>query len=74
MAKRGTKAAPKAAVTPKYYSREAAIAAGEIPEHLFGINEAIEAGQGASLPLFSVRERSMATSYAASQNKEESKE
>lgn len=63
MAKRGTKSNPKAA--PKYYSREEAIAAGSTPDKLFGINEAIIAGNGANLPLFSVRERSMAAAYAA---------
>ena len=63
MAKRGTKSNPKAA--PKYYSREEAIAAGSVPDKLFGINEAIASGSGTNLPLFSVRERSMAAAYAA---------
>ena len=63
MAKRGTKSNPKAA--PKYYSREEAIAAGSVPAKLFGINEAIASGSGTNLPLFSVRERSMAAAYAA---------
>lgn len=51
----------------KYYNREEMLAQeGETPDgHLFGINEAIVAGLGADLPLFSARERNMAEAYKA---------
>lgn len=59
--KKNTKSNPPA---PKPYNRDAAIINGNAPEKLFGINEAILAGQAANLPLYSERERGLAAAYA----------